>query len=70
MFASLGEILVSKFGTEEAQIRTRSGESRIFADPIDGDPIGKLNFVLRDSEDRIWNTAGAGRESRPTPGAN
>jgi len=28
----------------------------VLADHIDGKPIGKVNFVLRDSKDRIWLT--------------
>jgi len=35
---------------------TREGESRVLAESIDGEPIGKVNFVLRDSQDRIWIT--------------
>ena len=34
----------------------RDGTSRVLADRIDGEPIGKVNFVLRDSKDRIWIT--------------
>jgi sugar lactone lactonase YvrE len=34
----------------------RDGTSRVLADTIDGEPIGKVNFVLRDSRDRIWIT--------------
>jgi sugar lactone lactonase YvrE len=35
---------------------SRDGKSRVLADRIDGQPIGKVNFVLRDSVDRIWIT--------------
>ena len=35
---------------------SRDGTSRVLADDIDGEPIGKVNFVLRDSRDRIWIT--------------
>ena len=35
---------------------SRDGTSRVLADRIDGQPIGKVNFVLRDSRDRIWIT--------------
>jgi sugar lactone lactonase YvrE len=35
---------------------SRDGTSRVLADTIDGAPIGKVNFVLRDSRDRIWIT--------------
>ena len=35
---------------------TRDGDTRVLADSIDGQPVGKVNFVLRDSRDRIWIT--------------
>jgi sugar lactone lactonase YvrE len=35
---------------------TRDGATTVLADAIDGEPIGKVNFVLRDSQDRIWIT--------------
>jgi sugar lactone lactonase YvrE len=34
----------------------RDGASRVLADSIEGEPIGKVNFVLRDSKDRVWIT--------------
>jgi sugar lactone lactonase YvrE len=34
----------------------RTGETEVLFDTIDGSPIGKVNFVLRDSKDRIWIT--------------
>ena len=55
-FARNGDILISNFGTDRLEIMTRSGDSKILADTIDGEPIGKVNFVLRDSRDRIWIT--------------
>ena len=33
---------------------TRSGHSRVMLDAVDGVPLGKVNFVLRDSGDRLW----------------
>src|SRR4029079_11630852 len=50
-FARSGDILVSNFGTDCLEIMTRDGSSRVLADSIDGEPIGKVNFVLRDSQD-------------------
>ena len=35
---------------------TRDGALSVLADQIDGAPLGKVNFVLRDSKDRIWVT--------------
>jgi sugar lactone lactonase YvrE len=55
-FAGNGDILISNFGTDCLEIMTREGETRVLADSIDGEAIGKVNFVLRDSKDRIWIT--------------
>jgi sugar lactone lactonase YvrE len=55
-FASNGEFLISNFGTDRLELMSRDGSSRVLADSIDGEPIGKVNFVLRDSKDRIWIT--------------
>jgi gluconolactonase len=55
-FTRDGDILISNFGTDCLEVMTRDGESRVLADSIDGEPIGKVNFVLRDSKDRIWIT--------------
>src|SRR5437867_2830539 len=55
-FARNGDILISNFGTDCLEIMSRDGQSRVLADSIDGEPIGKVNFVLRDSRDRIWIT--------------
>jgi gluconolactonase len=55
-FARDGSILISNFGTDCLEIMSRDGETRLLADSIDGRPVGKVNFVLRDSKDRIWIT--------------
>lgn len=55
-FASNGDILISNFGTDRLERMTRSGQTRVMLDSIDGKPLGKVNFVLRDSRDRIWVT--------------
>ena len=55
-FARNGDILISNFGTDCLEVMTRDGDTRVLADAIDGEPIGKVNFVLRDSRDRIWIT--------------
>jgi gluconolactonase len=55
-FAGNGDFLIANFGTDCLEVMSRDGESRILADRIDGQPIGKVNFVLRDSQDRIWVT--------------
>jgi gluconolactonase len=55
-FSKNGDILISNFGTDLLEVMTRDGELRTLHDSIDGQPIGKVNFVLRDSKDRIWLT--------------
>ena len=55
-FARNGDIVISNFGTDRLEVMTRSGETRVLVDRIDGEPIGKVNFVLRDSKDRLWIT--------------
>jgi gluconolactonase len=51
-----GNFLISNFGTDCLELMTRDGASRVLADTIDGQAIGKVNFVLRDSRNRIWIT--------------
>ena len=55
-FARNGDILIANFGTDRLEAMSRAGETRILVDQIDGAPIGKVNFVLRDSKDRLWLT--------------
>ena len=47
-FAENGDILISNFGTDVLEVMTRDGQTRLLYDTIDGQPIGKVNFVLRD----------------------
>lgn len=55
-FASNGDLLIANFGTDRLEIMSRDGDTRVLVDAIDGQPIGKVNFVLRDSKDRLWLT--------------
>jgi gluconolactonase len=55
-FARNGDFLIANFGTDCLEVMTREGSSKVLADTIDGQPIGKVNFVLRDSRDRLWVT--------------
>ncbi len=55
-FSENGDILISNFGTDCLEIMTRDGRTKILYDTIDGRPIGKVNFVLRDSKNRIYLT--------------
>ena len=51
-----GNILIANFGTDAIELMTRDGRSRTLYDSIDGQPLGKTNFVLSDSRGRIWFT--------------
>jgi sugar lactone lactonase YvrE len=55
-FARDGSIYISNFGTDCLERMTRDGNTEVLIDKIDGKPIGKVNFVLRDSKDRLWIT--------------
>jgi gluconolactonase len=55
-FARNGDILISNFGLDCLEVMSRDGTTRVLADSVEGQPIGKVNFVLRDSKDRIWIT--------------
>lgn len=51
-----GNIVIANIGTDRVERLTRTGELRVLLDQIDGKPLGKVNFVLRDSKDRLWIT--------------
>ncbi len=51
-----GDILIANFGTDAIELMTRTGESSTLHDRIDGQPLGKTNYVLTDSKGRIWFT--------------
>jgi sugar lactone lactonase YvrE len=55
-FARNGDFLIANFGVDCLEVMSRDGSSRVLADTIEGEAIGKVNFVLRDSQDRIWVT--------------
>ena len=55
-FAANGDFLISNFGTDRLERMSRSGKTQVLLDNIDGHPLGKVNFVLRDSRNRIWIT--------------
>ncbi len=55
-FARNGDILIANFGTDRLEIMTRAGDTRVLLEHIDGKPLGKVNFVLRDRQDRLWVT--------------
>src|SRR5262245_27404317 len=41
-FARNGDIVISNFGTDRLEVMTRSGDTRVLVDQIDGEPIGKV----------------------------
>jgi sugar lactone lactonase YvrE len=51
-----GNVVVANIGTDRVELLTRSGDLRVLLDQLDGKPLGKVNFVLRDSRDRLWVT--------------
>lgn len=55
-FDASGNIVIANFGTDAIELMTRDGESRTLYDRIDGQPLGKTNFVLCDRRGRIWFT--------------
>ncbi|NTI78519.1 SMP-30/gluconolactonase/LRE family protein [Rhizobium rhizogenes] len=55
-FDADGNFLIANFGTDSLELMTRDGHTRTLIDNIDGNPIGKANFVTRDSAGRLWLT--------------
>jgi gluconolactonase len=51
-----GDFVIANFGTDAIELMRRDGKSRTLYTHIDGRPLGKTNFVLCDSRDRIWFT--------------
>jgi len=60
-FDADGNLLIANIGTDRIELLTRSGDVRILLDQIDGTPMGKVNFVLRDSMGRLWITVSTRR---------
>jgi sugar lactone lactonase YvrE len=54
--AKTGEFVIANFGTNAIEVMSRAGHSRALFTEIDGVPLGKTNFVLRDSRERLWVT--------------
>jgi gluconolactonase len=51
-----GHFLIANFGTDAIELMQRDGRSHTLYTHVDGQPLGKTNFVLCDSRDRIWFT--------------
>ncbi|MQB45909.1 SMP-30/gluconolactonase/LRE family protein [Rhizobium sp. ICMP 5592] len=51
-----GNFLIANFGNDSLELMTRDGRTRTLLDNIDGAPVGKANFVTRDTLGRLWLT--------------
>ena len=51
-----GDFVIANWGTDSVDVMTREGHVRTLHDRIDGQPLGKANFVARDTKGRIWLT--------------
>jgi gluconolactonase len=55
-FLPNGDFIIANWGTDSVEVMTRQGQVRRLFDHIDGRPLGKANFVLRDRRGRVWLT--------------
>ena len=55
-FDQEGNFLIANFGTDRLELMSRDGTTKTLLDAIDGQPLGKANFVTRDSKGRLWLT--------------
>ena len=55
-FLANGDFVIANWGSDSVEVMTREGRVRRLFDTIDGQPLGKANFVLRDSRGRVWLT--------------
>ena len=55
-FADNGDFIIANWGTDTIECMTRDGGLTTLCTQIDGRPLGKANFPLRDSKNRIWFT--------------
>lgn len=55
-FMANGDFIIANWGTDALEILGRDGTLRTLYTEIDGQPLGKANFPLRDSRNRIWFT--------------
>jgi gluconolactonase len=51
-----GDFLIANFGTDRLERMTRTGYTTPMLETLGGEPVGKTNFVCRDSKDRLWVT--------------
>lgn len=55
-FLANGDFIIANWGTDSVERMTRGGQMRRLFDRIDGRPLGKANFVMRDGRGRVWLT--------------
>jgi len=55
-FLPSGDFIIANWGTDSIETMGRDGRVERLFDSIDGTPLGKANFVTRDSRGRIWLT--------------
>lgn len=55
-FDKNGDFIIANWGTNQIERMTREGKMTTLLSEIDGQPLGKANFPLRDSKGRIWFT--------------
>lgn len=53
-FDAQGNFIIANWGTDAIETMTRGGQLRTLYTAIDGQPLGKANFPLRDSKGRIY----------------
>lgn len=51
-----GNFLIANFGTDSLELMARDGTTRTLVGEIEGKPVGKANFVTRDTKGRLWLT--------------
>lgn len=51
-----GDFIICNWGLDRIERLDRQGHLRVLHDTLDGKPLGKTNFPLRDSLGRIWFT--------------
>lgn len=55
-FDTNGDFIIANWGTNHIERMTRDGKMTTLLTEIEGRPLGKTNFPLRDSKGRIWFT--------------
>ena len=51
-----GNFFIANFGTDAIEFMERDGTTRTLYTELDGVPLGKMNFALRDDTGRLWFT--------------